>query len=104
MGRRYGRPLALNPERDQYGRYDLASWLADGAGGQCHTQYHRVVGLALKKTSFDKRGREALSHYARPADQHGHEVDHVDWDPYNCRLSNLMPLPIFRHRGEGRDR
>jgi hypothetical protein len=98
------KPLALTPERDEHGRYDLRVQLAGGSAGKhWHTHYHRVLGLALTATPFSSKGRKVSPRLVSVADYGGYDVHHLDGDPLNCRLRNLQSLPVCRHRGAERD-
>ena len=59
LGEAYSKPLKLKPELNQEtGRWDLRIDLAKGGGGGAHhLQYHRLVGLTLKKAAHDADGR-----------------------------------------------
>jgi hypothetical protein len=102
-GRQFAAPLALRPERDANGRYDLSVTLADGGGGRVHTKYHRVVGLSLLRTAVSRTGRAlAAPQFVDPAHVGDFEVDHKDWDPLDCRVRNLVLSPSSVHRSAGR--
>ena len=102
-GRQFAAPLALRPERDANGRYDLSMTLADGGGGKVHTKYHRVVGLSLLRAAVSRTGRAlAAPQFVVPAHVGDFEVDHKDRDPLDCRVCNLVLSPSCLHRSAGR--
>jgi hypothetical protein len=102
-GRQFTAPLALRPERDASGRYDLSVVLADGGGGRVHPKNHRVVGLSLLRTAVSRTGRAlAAPQFVVPAHVGDLEVDHKDWDPLDCRVCNLVLSPSSLHRSAGR--
>lgn len=79
-GEEYAEPLTLIPEADKYGRWDLRVNLAVGVGDKkFHTQYHRVVCLALKVRYLGVYGRRLRRRRKVPVRLHDkYEVDHVD--------------------------
>jgi hypothetical protein len=102
-GRQYTATLAMRPECNTSGRYDLSVMLADGGGGRVHTKYHRVVGLSLLRTAVSRTGRAlAARQFVVPAHVGDFEVDHKDWDPLDCRVCNLVLSPSCLHRSAGR--
>ncbi len=102
-GRQYTAPLALRPECNSSGKYDLSVMQADEGGGMVHTKYHRVMGLSLIRTAVLRTGRAlAARQFVVPAHVGDFEVDHKDWDPLDCRVRNLVLRPSCLHRSAGR--
>ena len=82
------------------GRLDLKVNL--GPGG--YQFFHRVLALVLKRTWFDKAGRRVKSPFwVKAANWGWYEGDHVNFNVLDCRLCNLEPVQVDRHRGERRD-
>ena len=106
LGREYSRPLELKPEQNVHtDRWDLRVDLAKGSGlGGKHLHYHRLVGLACKKTWNSPTGRKLRKpRYVETEAWDPYEVDHSNWNTLDCRLRNLKLPAAYRHRGEGRD-
>ena len=84
------------------GRLDLGLDLGRPGYGQQY--FHRVVALVLKRTFFDKAGRRLKTPFwVKEANWGWYEGDHVNFNTLDCRLCNLEPVQVDRHRGERRD-
>ena len=108
-GRRFTKGLALQPGKDKYGRWDLRVQLQRPRGTRSKkkhfwTTYHRLVGLTLNEAVRGPNGyRLVTPRLIHASEWDDYEVDHVGWDPFDCRTSRLLPRPEHDHRSVGRD-
>ena len=105
LGGDFSKPLTLRPVQNQKSfRWDLKIRLASGVGTESrNTNFHRVMGLVLKKTLHDLLGRKLRRpKKVDPAHWEEYEVDHRNKNNLDCRLVNLRPLHKGKHRGAGK--
>jgi hypothetical protein len=106
LGKTYKAPLKLKPElNEETERWDLRVDLQKGGrSGAHHINYHRLVGLTLKMAKHGSDGRKLRTPVVvGPQQWSSYEVNHKDFNNFDCRLLNLQPKEVGRHRGEGRD-
>ena len=104
--RPYTKPLKLKPEKTKK-RWDLRVNLRrvgrQGKTEDWHWQYHRVAGLTLAERDRDATGKKLQNcSLVPPGEIQRYEIDHLDWDTLNCKISNLKPEPKSIHRTKGR--
>lgn len=103
VGRPYSKPLKLQTDRNDDGRWQLRVNFS-GTDGKTHkVSYAHLVACCLLKTIHDKRGRKCQAHYIQVADWYRYEADHdVVGDQCDCRLAAMTLVHEDRHRGERR--
>jgi hypothetical protein len=107
-GRRFADALTPygKPNNEQAGvgpRWSLRVELRGQDGSRKERPFGWLLAVALKKAEHDARGRPCAPHYVAPTHWSCYEGDH--WpiaDNFDCRLANLRPLHVDRHRHDER--
>ena len=66
--------------------------------GALSTRYHRLIGLALNLVCWTRTGKRCKRPYRVPFHRwQFYDVHHLNWNPHDCRRSNLAPISKKLH-------